>query len=77
MQNLTLIIPTKKEVESLPTFLREIENYNCKKLIVLEKEDMETKKWMKCSWSAMNSIQILVSGMFRRSITWNYCLTGR
>ena len=44
MQNLTLIIPTKKEVESLPTFLREIENYNCKKLIVLEKEDIETKK---------------------------------
>ena len=44
MQNLTLIIPTKKEVESLPTFLKEIENYNCKKLIVLEKEDIETKK---------------------------------
>ena len=44
MQNLTLIIPTKKETESLPTFLKEIENYNCKKLIVLEKEDIETKK---------------------------------
>ena len=44
MQNLTLIIPTKKEVESLPIFLKEIENYNCKKLIVLEKEDIETKK---------------------------------
>ena len=44
MQNLTLIIPTKKEAESLPTFLKEIENYNCKKLIVLEKEDIETKK---------------------------------
>ena len=44
MQNLTLIIPTKKEVESLPTFLKEIENYNCKKLIVLEKEDIETKQ---------------------------------
>ena len=27
MQNLTLIIPTKKEAESLPTFLREIEKY--------------------------------------------------
>ena len=45
MQNLTLIIPTKKEVESLPTFLKEIENYNCKKLIVLEKEDIETKSY--------------------------------
>ena len=44
MQDLTLIIPTKKEAESLPTFLKEIESYNCKKLIVLEKEDIETKK---------------------------------
>ena len=55
MQNLTLIIPTKKEVESLPTFLREIENYNCKKLIVLEKEDMETKKILE----EFNNINIL------------------
>ena len=55
MQNLTLIIPTKKEVESLPTFLREIENYNCKKLIVLEKEDIETKKILE----EFNNINIL------------------
>ena len=27
MQDLTLIIPTKREVESLPIFLKEIENY--------------------------------------------------
>jgi len=44
MNDLTLIIPTKKEVESLPIFLKEIENYNCKKLIVLQKEDIETIK---------------------------------
>ena len=44
MNDLTLIIPTKREVESLPIFLKEIENYNCKKLIVLQKEDVETKK---------------------------------
>ena len=44
MNDLTLIIPTKSEVESLPIFLKEIENYNCKKLIVLQKEDVETKK---------------------------------
>ena len=55
MQNLTLIIPTKKEVESLPTFLKEIENYNCKKLIVLEKEDIETKKIIE----EFNNINIL------------------
>ena len=55
MQNLTLIIPTKKEVESLPAFLKEIENYNCKKLIVLEKEDLETKKTLE----QFNNINIL------------------
>lgn len=42
MNNLTLLIPAKKEKESLPIFLSEIENLNCKKLIVLEKEDKET-----------------------------------
>ena len=55
MQNLTLIIPTKKEVESLPIILKEIENYNCKKLIVLEKEDIETKKILE----EFNNINIL------------------
>ena len=44
MLDLTLVLPTKKEAESLPIFLKELENYNCKKLICLEKEDLETKK---------------------------------
>ena len=44
MRDLTLIIPAKKEVESLPVFLKEIKNYKCKKFIVLQKEDLETKK---------------------------------
>tara|TARA_B100000965_G_scaffold376597_1_gene370035 strand:+ start:160 stop:834 length:675 start_codon:yes stop_codon:yes gene_type:complete len=44
MNDLTLIIPAKREVESLPIFLKEIETYKCKKLIVLQKEDIETKK---------------------------------
>ena len=43
MQNLTLIIPAKNEVESLPVFLEEISKLNCKKLIVLQKEDNQTK----------------------------------
>ena len=47
MTELTLIIPTKKEAESLPTFLREIENLKYKKLIVLQKEDIETKNAIK------------------------------
>ena len=47
MRDLTLIIPTKNEVESLPAFLKEIKNYKCKKFIVLQKEDLETKKAIK------------------------------
>ena len=42
MKNLTLIIPTKKETESLPIFLKELKHFNCVKLIVLQKEDLET-----------------------------------
>ena len=44
MNDLTLIIPAKKEAESLPIFLKEIEKLEYKKLIVLQKEDLETKK---------------------------------
>ena len=44
MKDLTLVIPAKKEAESLPIFLKEIEKYECKKIIVLQKEDLETKK---------------------------------
>ncbi len=47
MHNLTLIIPAKKESESLPIFLKEIKNYSCKKFIILQKEDLETKKAIK------------------------------
>ena len=35
MQELTLLIPAYKEVESLPTFLKELKSFDCKKLIVL------------------------------------------
>jgi len=42
MSNLTLIIPAKKEAESLPVFLKELENYNYNKMIVLQSEDIET-----------------------------------
>ena len=47
MTDLTLIIPTKKEAESLPVFLKEIENLDFKKLIVLQKEDIDTKNAIK------------------------------
>ena len=42
MKDLTLIIPTKNEAESLPTFLSEIKSFECQKLIVLQKEDFKT-----------------------------------
>ncbi len=56
MKDLTLIIPTKKEVESLPVFLREIKSLICKKLIVLQNEDIETRNAI----SEFNNIKILV-----------------
>ncbi len=47
MSDLTLIIPAKKEVESLPIFLKELESFNYNKMIVLQKEDIETKNVLK------------------------------
>ena len=44
MEHLTLVIPAKNEKESLPNVLDELEKYNLKKIIVLEKEDIETIK---------------------------------
>ncbi len=40
--NLTLLIPAKKESESLPIFLKELEPYKFKILIVLEEDDIIT-----------------------------------
>jgi glycosyltransferase involved in cell wall biosynthesis len=56
MNNLTLIIPSKQEAESLPTFLKELDNYECKKLIVLQEEDYATK----ASINEFNNLKILV-----------------
>ena len=42
LENLTLLIPAKKEKESLIIFLNELKNYKCKKLIVLAEDDIET-----------------------------------
>ena len=47
MKDLTLIIPTKEESESLPIFLKELDTIDCVKLIVLQKEDLETKEKIK------------------------------
>ena len=42
MQNLTLIIPAKDESESLPSVLTELKKYNCKIMVILEKNDEPT-----------------------------------
>ena len=42
MKDLTLIIPSKNESESLPIFLKELKKYKCKKKIVLQKNDHKT-----------------------------------
>ena len=42
MDKLTLIIPAKKEKESLPMVLDELKPYNCKIIIILEESDVET-----------------------------------
>ena len=56
MSELTLLIPANKEVESLPTFLDELNNYDYKILVVLQKEDTETIK----SISSFKNIEILI-----------------
>lgn len=42
MKNLTLLIPAKKEKESLPLVLNEIKKLDCNVKVILEKDDVET-----------------------------------
>ena len=55
MKDLTLIIPAKEEAESLPVFLNELKQIDCKKLIVLQKDDLKTINVVK----KMPNIEIL------------------
>ena len=50
MKNLTLIIPAKEEAESLPQVLKEIKNFDCKIIIILESSDIETIKSISNWW---------------------------
>ena len=54
MTKLTLLIPANKEAESLPIFLKELEKYKYRKLVVLQSEDKETIE----SISDFNDIKI-------------------
>ena len=42
MDDLTLVIPAKNEKESLPSVMLELQKYNLKTIVVLEKNDHET-----------------------------------
>lgn len=42
MKNLTLVIPAKKEEASLPSVLREIKDFDCSIIIILEEQDKPT-----------------------------------
>ena len=42
MNDLTLLIPANKEVESLPIFLDELKSFDSHKMVVVQKEDLET-----------------------------------
>ena len=55
MQDLTLVIPAKHESESLPIFLKEINQFPCKKIIVLDGNDLKTIDAIK----NFNEIEIL------------------
>lgn len=55
MTNLTLLIPAKYEAESLPIFLKELEKYDYNKLVILDKDDLETIKIIK----EFNDVKIL------------------
>ena len=42
MSNLTLLIPAKYEFESLPIFLKELNKFDHKKIVILDQNDTET-----------------------------------
>ena len=47
MKELTLIIPAKNEKECLPIVLNELKNYDCKKIIVIPRTDLDTQNAVK------------------------------
>ena len=47
MKELTLVIPAKNEADCLPTVLSELKNFDCKKIIVIPKNDLITQNAIK------------------------------
>ena len=42
MEDLTLVIPAKREEGSLPLVLNEIKDFNCSVIVILEESDLLT-----------------------------------
>ena len=47
MKELTLVIPAKNEAECLPEVLNELKNFDCKKIIIIPKTDINTQNAVK------------------------------
>ena len=47
MKELTLVIPAKDEAECLPIVLKELKNFDCKKLVIIPKTDLNTQNAVK------------------------------
>ena len=47
MKELTLVIPAKNEAECLPNVLNELKNFDCKKIIIIPKTDLNTQNAIK------------------------------
>ena len=60
---LTLIIPTKNEKESLPVFLKELKKYRYKILIVVDPKDPHKYKIKKIDWFQLKNKKNLVMEM--------------
>jgi len=47
MKEITLVIPAKNEAACLPTVLNELKNFDCKKIIIIPKTDLNTQSSVK------------------------------
>ena len=55
MSDLTLLIPAKFEAECLPYFLKELQKFNYKKVVILDSKDLKTIEAVK----KFNDVEIL------------------
>ena len=82
MKNLTLVIQAKKEEASLPSVLREIKDFDCSIIIILEEQDKPTIEAVKdfdCKIIFQNGVgygNALIQGIKKANIVM-YLTLGR